>query len=642
MRKHVEVFSVLHGEIAFTPEQLEYYDIRYRFKELAEKSRQLALDEFSRKFRSFSDLTSGADNWVNEYLVQGATLASKILAENEHYDLDPAQFVKEFFDMSRLDAAVSYMKVFEQKPAQQTSSPVQADDSVEKIDASDAAEERKDADETVEATGKADAKEVNPTDTALSGTFRLIGRSCEDNRQKAELDKFCADRKTSQVFADAIYNSLANMYLDLFKYIDKKCPAISIVCLKDEDVAKADLLLSNIMNGIIPPEKIEEQCRRILSLNPLLVNAYAYIIEKYPDEIAPVVRVANFFNVTEVRDMLLRKLDEFYKTLCVDTENDVWESQKKMAEYAKKIGLEDYNGYPVLDKLAAEFDRIARTVGPKEFETREEAQKQRQAYELYRSSGFTSSEEKAQTARQQLDELAKRDSIDISWLMEDIDKALKHFDELARTAFDYMYKTREDCRRASEDEALFFLAVWSRISRYVKKNGIKAFSSYSASVQSTARKTMNLEDDTPVFAYLNTEMISSGNSGLAFTPRGISWSNGSALMTKLATNKLFKAIFSKKAGELEEKNKIQAYDISWKAFLTSKASLDGNKSDVIQLDQDKMFEASHMNEKALKEVLTQLREWARKTSIAFTDGDKPFAMDDLQTEVKTTPLPVLK
>ena len=184
--------------------------------------------------------------------------------------------------------------------------------------------------------------------------------------------------------------------------------------------------------------------------------------------------------------------------------------------------------------------------------------------------------------------------------------------------------------------------MWSRIGRYVKKNGIKAFNAYSASVQSTVRKTLNLEDDTPVFAYLNTEMISSGNSGLVFTPKGISWSNGSALMTKLATNKFFKAIFSKKAGELEEKNKIQAYSVNWKAFLTSKISLDGNKSDVIQLDQDLMFEASHMNEKALKEVLTQLREWAQKTSIEFTDDDKPFAKDDLQTEVKITPLPELK
>ena len=643
MRKHVEVFSVLHGEIAFTPEQLEYYDIRYRFKMLAEKSRQLAQDEFHRKFKGFSEMINGADNWVNDYLLQGATLASKILAENEHYDLAPAQFVKEWFDMSRLDAAVSYMKDFEQKPTQQASRPVQEEDPDALADASDAAEESDGVEEKDEAAQKtAEAEAPNPADTALSGTFKLIGRSCASKRQKNELDQFLADKKTSQAFADGICCSLANMYLDLFKYIDKKCPEINIVCLKDEDVAKAELLLSNIMKGIIPQEKIEEQCRRILSLNPLFVNAYAYIIEKYPDEIAPVVKVANFFNVSEVKDMLSRKLDEFYKTLCVDTENDVWESQKKMAEYARKIGIEDYNGYPALDKLAAEFDRIARTVGPKEFETREEAQRQRQAYELYRSSGFTSSEEKAQIARQQLEDLSKRESIDVSWLMEDVDKALKHYDELARTAFDYMFKTREDCRRASADEALFFLAVWSRINRYVKKNGIKAFDGYSASVQSTVRKTLNLEDNTPVFAYLNTEMISSGNSGLVFTPRGISWSNGSALMTKLATNKLFKAIFSKKAGELEEKNKIQTYFVGWKAFLSSKAPLDGNKSDVIQLDQDLMFEASHLNAGKLKEMLTQIREWAQSTSIDFTEGDKPFATDDLQTEVRTTPLPELK
>ena len=353
MRKHVEVFPVLHGEIAFTPEQLEYYDIRNRFRMLAEKSRQLALDEFRGKFKSFPDFINGADNWVNEYLVQGATLASKILAENEHYDLAPAQFIKEWFDMSRLDAVVSYLKSFEQKPAQQASGPAQArgEGSEEELDASDAAEEENDApEETDDAAQKtAEAEDVNSADAALSGAFRQILRSCAANRQKNELDQFLADKKTPQAFADGIYGSLANMYLDLFKYIDKKCPEISIVCLKDEDVAKAELLLSNIMKGIIPQEKIEEQCRRILSLNPLFVNAYAYIIEKYPDEIAPVVKVADFFKISEVKDMLSRKLDEFYKTLCVDTENDVWESQKKMAEYAKKIGIEDYKGYPELD-----------------------------------------------------------------------------------------------------------------------------------------------------------------------------------------------------------------------------------------------------------------------------------------------------
>ena len=767
MQQHGKVFSVLHGEISFTPEQMEYYDIRYKFEALAGKCRQQALDEFYNRFKNFSEMIDGVDNWIKEYLVRGATLAAQILAEHEHYDLDPERFVLEYFDMSRLDAASSHMKSFAQ--AQQDEHQTLESERADRTDAAATAWQGGGFGLDNALKGAAQAEGLNLAGAAISGTFNMIGRSIENKRQKKEQDAFFADPKTPQAFADGIYCGLANMCVDLFGYVDKKCPEINISHLTREDVAKAESLFSNITKGIIPENKIEEQCRRILSLNPLYSNIYVYVMTKYPEETPSVIKIAKWFRVHEIEAVISQKLDDFFKTLNVGTEKDVWEAQKKMAEYAGTIGLDDYNGYPPLDELAerfdreyrtvegieydtretadsqktlwaffnsidlngkyseveesirklhdkaaelkvddawledrctsalkatqtraakelddfystltldteeqalaarktleekaselelhdytnypplenklVEFDRIARTVGPREFETREEAKVQREAYEIYRSSDFTVSEDKALLAKQCLEEISGRESIDVSWLTSDVDSALKHFDELARTAFDYRYRTREECQRAAGDEMLFFLAVWSRIYKYVKANKIKKFEDYSASVQNTVRKTLNLEDGAPVFAYLNTELISSGNSGLAFTSGGICWSNGSALLSKIAANKLVKKLFSKKASELEEKNRIQSFAINWKTFLTSKAPLTGNKADVIQLEQDMEFEASRLNVKALNEMLAQIRQWAKSTSIVFTDDDKPFSPDDLQDNLPMTPLPKLK
>ena len=159
---------------------------------------------------------------------------------------------------------------------------------------------------------------------------------------------------------------------------------------------------------------------------------------------------------------------------------------------------------------------------------------------------------------------------------------------------------------------------------------------------STVRKTLGLEDNTPIFAYLSTEIIPSGNSGLAFTPKGIFWSNGSALISKIVTNKFVKALFSKKANELEEKNKIQSFFISWKDYFLSKAPLEVDKASMVQLSQGLIFEASHLNVAPLKEMLMQIREWAQNTSIIFSKSEEPFSFEDLQDVLPITSFPTIQ
>ena len=111
----------------------------------------------------------------------------------------------------------------------------------------------------------------------------------------------------------------------------------------------------------------------------------------------------------------------------------------------------------MLEKKLEDFDRKARTAGPRLFDTREEARLQRNAYELYRSSDFTGSEEKALSAKQQLEEIARHDSIDVSWLIKDVDIAIKHYDEVARTIFEYRYRTRDERQHATDTSKIMEL-----------------------------------------------------------------------------------------------------------------------------------------------------------------------------------------
>ena len=127
-----------------------------------------------------------------------------------------------------------------------------------------------------------------------------------------------------------------------------------------------------------------------------------------------------------------RALKTFYQTLAIDTEENALNARKLMAEKAKELELEDYESYPALEEVIAKFDLAERTIAGHVFDSREEAMLQRNAYKLYTEANFCDSEENALKAKEALAAFAEKNSIDVSWLMIDIDVALKHFDEELR------------------------------------------------------------------------------------------------------------------------------------------------------------------------------------------------------------------
>ena len=561
------------------------------------------------------------------------------------------------------------------------------------------------------------------------------------------------------------------MYIDLFRYVDKNCPEIQIKQLTADDISKSKSLLSNIQKGVIPDDKVFDNCLKVLMLNPLYTEAYEFILLKYPDCKHTILEMDEFFYIGVIRDMMYNQLDSFFATLDVSDEEKAWAARKTMADKATELGINNFQSYPELEKivknfdkeyrtvegtvyetreeadkykelwqffnsqdfsgihsevaakvdsvhqkaaelnisddclaslidkkfadcqlnaqkaldsyytsldleteekaleavalmnkkaaelelqgfesyqplteLLAEFDRKARTVAGKLFDTREETALQRQAYAIYKESSFCQSLEQALKTKDELIAFQEQNNINASWLITDVDQAITHHDELMKTKFGYRYNSYDECNNASNDANLFSQAVWSATYRYSVKNNIKQWSELTEKVKETVRTTLNLSADEEVFLYISTEMLAGGNSGLAFTTAGLAWSNGSALVSKALDNKLVKSLFSKvkATSDLQEKFKVNANRASWKEFFDAKTSLSGARDKDIEITSGGNFEADFINAPALRSLLEQLRAFATESSIDFTDKKLAIERSTIQGELQSTPLPTLK
>ncbi|MBQ4313808.1 MAG: hypothetical protein IJC21_00030 [Lentisphaeria bacterium] len=619
--------------------------------------------------------------------------------------------------------------------------------------------------------GAVQAEALNLAGAAVSGIFNAAGRKAEAARMLEEQKVFFENPETPASVAQGVYDALAEMYIDLFRYVDKNCPEIQIKQLTADDISKSKSLLSNMQKGVIPDDKIFDHCLKVLMLNPLYTEAYEFILLKYPDCKHTILEMDEFFYIGVIRDMMYNQLDSFFATLDVSDEEKAWAARKTMADKATELGINNFQSYPELEKivknfdkeyrtvegmvyetreeadkykelwqffnsqdfsgihsevaakvdsvhqkaaelnisddclasliekkfadcqlnaqkaldsyyasldleteekaleavalmnkkaaelelqgfesyqplteLLAEFDRKARTVAGKLFDTREETALQQQAYTIYKDSSFCQSLEQALKTKDELIAFQEQNNINASWLITDVDQAITHHDELMKTKFGYRYNSYDECNNASSDAKLFSQAVWSAIYRYSVKNNIKQWSELTEKVQETVRTTLNLSADEEVFLYISTEMLAGGNSGLAFTTAGLAWSNGSALVSKALDNKLVKSLFSKvkAASDLQEKFKVNANRASWKEFFDAKTSLSGARDKDIEITSGGNFEADFINAPALRSLLEQLRAFATESSIDFTDKKLVIERNTIQGEMQSTPLPDLK
>lgn len=262
---------------------------------------------------------------------------------------------------------------------------------------------------------------------------------------------------------------------------------------------------------------------QILALDPYNFDFFKHVYVEEGDPSGELCAVAEFFG----HSMEGLKADAFDRQLgdcAYETEEETIEYRRRAVELGAEIRYEPVAKLKEIDAKLKEFDELARTVDKRLFDTREEAALQREL------SGFEkgldlSTEEAALKSRKALEAKIAELGVDGEWKYARVDKALKKFDEMARTTFGVLLGSREAAKAARGDRELFYKGIEAT----VRATGEEAFYTSDTMPEkkiSNARAAFPIPVDEYVLALTDTTLFGSGKTGLAVTRWGLRWTNG--------------------------------------------------------------------------------------------------------------------
>lgn len=239
----------------------------------------------------------------------------------------------------------------------------------------------------------------------------------------------------------------------------------------------------------------------------------------------------------EVR--LYDDLRKYLESVDLSTEEKAIAARSALRNEALRIGYTTFGTYPPLEKLIARYDQRARTVLNREFQTREEAEVQRQIFNRIAAVDFQSS---AEVCRQALDEcvgMAAKVGIDAEWLLSDLRTALRRHDEESRVRLGYLYDSNEEAENVLGNSNLVFRAIWAAIKRFSLSNAwLCSRDDLSAGTLSRLTKRANVPAE-DIFVYYNSGIFTSGQIGMWICKMGIGVCNGSVFAEKLLKSRMW-------------------------------------------------------------------------------------------------------
>ena len=420
-------FKLLGKTIKFTDEQLLYFSIRDEYMKFAIDANSKARKEFYDVFNNFSDLYENGATWILGYLLPVVDYAVKNLGKMKYYDLDSDSFI-DLMDTSSLRKCINRVVAVK-----------------EEIEAAEEERERERAARTEAAgsswsgggfgvsgaiKGAATAGALNLGGAALSGAFNMIGRGISAASNAGKLKKFLESEETITSFADTLVDLIFEVRNTFISVAEKNCKNFKIKQLYSSDREKAERIFKNIKGGVVPEDDIIDNITRIIEQYPYISEVYEYLAKNYDDKNLEIETIADFFNY-DIKAIKKNKLDEYFEGLPKKTEAEMIAARKAMSNYAKKIGIKDYQNYPRLEKLIIDYDRNERTFNGVEYPSRELAYKHKELYDFFIKLDLDT-EEKAIEAKETIITQAEKLEINLE------------FDKKARTAGGKIFKTREE------------------------------------------------------------------------------------------------------------------------------------------------------------------------------------------------------
>lgn len=233
---------------------------------------------------------------------------------------------------------------------------------------------------------QAEIAAMNLATGAIHGLVNMAGNAISEKEAKSKLSILLESDELRNSFINAVYISvlkLSRLFVELVVDKDLEVEGFDDKTEDSENRSKAQRLVNNLNNGMIPEDKISDICKQVLELDPFNDEIYEYLYNKFGDD-GNLSALATYFGVIAINVLKEQKAFEFLKENLGETEEEAIKTKERLIEFCNEIHLEvndELECISVIDNIISKFDLKYRTVAGIECSTREAADFARKEFE---------------------------------------------------------------------------------------------------------------------------------------------------------------------------------------------------------------------------------------------------------------------
>lgn len=371
-----KLLNQLPGHFRLGGYMLEYHESLKDYMEIENEFNKFASDKLSILENAYFDLES-IENVHNDMFERGcmllesaAQLALKFCAKKDIYD----KSVQDLLTANRTgDSAMKNWKMYFDLVENQYNRIIQSARSERAY-----REERKERRTRVigggfgfqgAAKGMLEAGAINMATGAIHGAFNMFGNAVTDNKETKNKEELYKDIRVLNTLKAGIVNAVIALKRELRYMLD-------ICVFKKDDASKAEAIIENINNCIIPENKIADALTNVFLLNPFSEKAYTLYLKLCGDSDRELEDFSEFFglkvflenekiNVLEekLKDALNAYFDEglikglvgrgnLLKAISSATEAEIFSYSKELLKQSAFLGIDNMGRISSLGKLA--------------------------------------------------------------------------------------------------------------------------------------------------------------------------------------------------------------------------------------------------------------------------------------------------
>ena len=656
-----ESFRIFGETLNVSPQRVEYTALRKRFEVLADEQSAKADAEIDAAAKDVDEFCEEGNSWAWKYFASSADLAAKIMTEKGCYDVDSEHFSKKYLNtylwekrFGELRDAIAEIHAEEDESARSRS---ERWNNAGNWEARNEYSERYAKDKNFKENLGAGA--LNVLSWGVSAITSSTGKrsAYKESRDKLvraihitiktsvdELLDCMADSgialdgakvaKDDREKAERLFNNMKSGNLPQEALNDAKMQILNlnpydgefyefIYTTEGDKTGELEKVanffgfpLDNLKESAFrkrlgkcafttEEETLEYRAKAVSLADELHIDATEKIkkIDEKLHEFDVLARTVDGREFTTREEAALqRELSGFEKEQDLSTEELAIAARTAIIAKATDLKIDGEWKLERVDNALKKFDLEARTVDGREFTTREEAARQRKLSAFEKEQDL-STEELAIAAKSAIIAKAKELDVDGEWKLARVNKALKRFDELARTTFGIMFDTREEAKNALGDRELFYKGIEQTV-RATKEDAFYTADTAPEKKIINARAAFPVPPDEYIFALTDTTLFGSGKTGLAITKRGLRWVNGSSTKTNI------RALTWEEIANLQEAPKSDDND-----FTLAPGGVYNNSG-------------SNVDEGKMKEVLSALYEYCKAATFLVTKSAEELAAEE--------------